>query len=400
MKVIIAQIGARQHYEIGKLCHQNGCLARLYTDYWFDPSETTKAILSSIPLNPVKRILGRNHSQIPVKLVRTQALKATYWRYSNKLCFNASNQFDYYVKWGAVFAQSVATKLNDENFTTFFGFSGASYEALVSAKRLGALTVLDEIAASHLQNEILIEENRRFAGWSLTDGLASLKFLNRIEQEWEAADRILVNSTWTRKALVQQGVHPSKIHVVPISYASKSIIKNVKSLGPGESLKVLWVGTLCLTKGFQYVIEAAKLLQGAPVSFTFVGPSDIDLSAFSWPSNATYVGQIPRINLESYWASHHLFIFPTLCDGFGLTQLEAIANGLPVIATPNCGEVVEENISGLIVSPRDASAIVDAIKKFLDKEISLEQASLAAIKRSAAFLPEQVWGALKTVLMK
>jgi glycosyltransferase involved in cell wall biosynthesis len=127
------------------------------------------------------------------------------------------------------------------------------------------------------------------------------------------------------------------------------------------------------------------------VTFTFAGPAEVDMHALDLPANAAYVGQVPRARAADIYLSHDVFLFPTLSDGFGLTQLEAMAHGLPVIATDRCGEVVEHKKSGFIVPVRDAPAIVKALNHFIETRDALSEFSAAALRRSADFLPENQW---------
>jgi glycosyltransferase involved in cell wall biosynthesis len=84
-----------------------------------------------------------------------------------------------------------------------------------------------------------------------------------------------------------------------------------------------------------------------------------------------------------------LFVFPTLSDGFGLVQLEAMAAGLPVLATPCCGEVVRHGSNGLIIPPRDPSAIVAALEELRDNPDKYERLAAAASCRPLDFSPER-----------
>jgi glycosyltransferase involved in cell wall biosynthesis len=65
-----------------------------------------------------------------------------------------------------------------------------------------------------------------------------------------------------------------------------------------------------------------------------------------------------------------VFVLPTLSDGFAITQLEAMAHGLPVVTTPNCGRVVTDGVDGFIVPARDSRALADALVR-LDSDRSL-----------------------------
>jgi len=92
------------------------------------------------------------------------------------------------------------------------------------------------------------------------------------------------------------------------------------------------------------------LLKDEAIHFDVVGPIGISEEALACvPSNMTFHGPVSRDRTEAYYRSADLFVLPTLSDGFALTQLEAMTHGLPVIATPNCAEVVSDGVDGLIV---------------------------------------------------
>jgi glycosyltransferase involved in cell wall biosynthesis len=93
-----------------------------------------------------------------------------------------------------------------------------------------------------------------------------------------------------------------------------------------------------------------------------------------------------------------VLLFPTLSDGFGLVQVEAMAHGLPVIATPCCGEVVQDTRNGFIVPPRDSDAISDRLLTLLEQPDLLARMSAAAYSRSRDFHPDRIWTLYKSVL--
>jgi glycosyltransferase involved in cell wall biosynthesis len=76
---------------------------------------------------------------------------------------------------------------------------------------------------------------------------------------------------------------------------------------------------------------------------------------------------------------------PTLSDGFAITQLEAMAHGLPVIATPRCGEVVIPGQNGLLVPPADGEALAEAIATFVRDRERLEAMAEGALRTSRKF---------------
>jgi len=85
------------------------------------------------------------------------------------------------------------------------------------------------------------------------------------------------------------------------------------------------------------------MLEGQDIHFDIVGPIGIARDIVdSAPSNITFCGSVSRDLAADYYRKADVFVLPTLSDGFAITQLEAMAYGLPVITTPHCGKVVTE----------------------------------------------------------
>jgi glycosyltransferase involved in cell wall biosynthesis len=120
------------------------------------------------------------------------------------------------------------------------------------------------------------------------------------------------------------------------------------------------------------------------IHFDIVGSIGIsDAAVASSPANMTFHGPVSRDRTEEFYRSADLFVLPTLSDGFALTQLEAMTHGLPVITTPNCGEVVTDGVDGLIVPASDANALAEAFQLILqdpEKLRAMKQATAAKLE--------------------
>ena len=252
-------------------------------------------------------------------------------------------------------------------------------------------------------------------------------YFRRRGEEWKLADRIIVNSRWSLEALIKQGVPAEKLMVIPLCYESRnekaenrnsntphpSPLPIAPRRGEGESfqrstfnfqpstekpLRVLFLGQVILRKGIQYLVEAAKLLRNEPVHFDVVGPTGISENAMkSAPANMTFHGRVNRDEAASWYGRSDVFVLPTISDGFALTQIEAMAHGLPVIATPNCGEVVSDGVDGFLVPARDAAALTKAIHRFLAEPELLKSQRIAALKKSGQFTLDRLAGRLLTL---
>ena len=80
-----------------------------------------------------------------------------------------------------------------------------------------------------------------------------------------------------------------------------------------------------------------------------------------------------------------MFVLPTLSDGFAITQLEAMSHGLPVVATPCCGEVVADGIDGFVVPARNPDALAKAFQRYVAEPDLLREQRRCALKKAGQF---------------
>src|SRR6476661_4909062 len=94
-----------------------------------------------------------------------------------------------------------------------------------------------------------------------------------------------------------------------------------------------------------------------------VGPVEIaNASTVAEAGRVKWFGPATRKQAAEFYRKADLFILPTLSDGFAITQLEAQAHGLPVIASKNCGEVVENGVDGIVLEEPTAACIADVLR--------------------------------------
>ena len=200
-------------------------------------------------------------------------------------------------------------------------------------------------------------------------------YYERLAREWELASIVVVNSAWSKTALIQQGVPAEKVEIVPLAY--EPVTESPGDRAGVRPLVVLWLGSVILRKGIQYLLEAARLLRDHPLEIIVAGPVHIaEAAVASGTENVRFVGRISRDRAADYYRAADVFVLPTISDGFAITQLEAMAHGLPVIATPNCGEVVTHGDDGLIVPPFSGLALAEAIL-----ELDRNREQVAAMSR-------------------
>ncbi|MBI2099861.1 MAG: glycosyltransferase family 4 protein [Candidatus Vogelbacteria bacterium] len=172
----------------------------------------------------------------------------------------------------------------------------------------------------------------------------------KIEKEGlTQADAIIAVSHWTKAMLVKHyGVKPEKIAVV-----HNGVSGGVRPPLPGglDKLKekgnkiVLFVGRITLQKGPDYFVKVAeRVLQFNPkVYFVMVGSGDMEgqvlqaAAASGVASHFLFPGFLRGEELDRMYQAADLYLLPSVSEPFGITPLEALANGTPVLISKQSG---------------------------------------------------------------
>jgi glycosyltransferase involved in cell wall biosynthesis len=389
---IVSQIGARQHFGVPRGFLQKDELRLLYTEAW---CRTGHSLLKRGP-KVFRAFAGRYHPDLPVSKVVSFNLSTLYDRSLQKPRVNdIVSEYLYHARFGKAFSTRVAEDLArrelDPRQDLFFGFNTGCLETIHMLAQRGITTVVDQIDPARVEEQLIFEESERWPGWQKLPGRIPSLYWERMDAEWAAASMVLVNSNWSRKALITQGVAAEKIIIIPPPYEPEKIRLPARR-NFEQPITVLWLGLVNLRKGIQYLIHAARLLQqNSRIRFIIAGPIQISEQAVrTAPPNMQFLGKIPRSETAELFRSADVFVLPTLSDGFAVAQLEAMSQALPVITTPNCGDVVTDGVDGLIVPPSDPQALAAAIQHLDDDRKLLREMSYAALNKSTYFyLPRQ-----------
>jgi glycosyltransferase involved in cell wall biosynthesis len=293
---------------------------------------------------------------------------------------------------------STAATLSKFNGSLIFhSFSYTARDIFAAAKSAGHLTVLQQIDPGLTEEELVARKSVENPDVALNWTPAPPEYWKDWFEECQLADAIVVNSEWSKKGLVAQNVPPEKIITIPLMYDAPNHALSCHKTFPScfhisAPLKVLFLGNLCARKGIGEMFEAIELLRGAPVRFCFVGPSEVRIpERVRANSQVTWYKAVPRAEVHDFYCRSHVFILPTHSDGFGLTQLEAQAWGLPVIASLHCGEVVKHGENGLLLPVVSGPAIAHAIETILKDPAQLSMMSVRSKKAAAEHSVERIF---------
>ena len=171
-------------------------------------------------------------------------------------------------------------------------------------------------------------------------------------------------------------------------------------LRDASNRSILYCGQLIERKGVDLLIDAFSRVASADnnVSLTLVGtgPMNGHLVAAvhaSLRDRVTFAGFQPVSRLPAYFSAADIFILPSRHDGWGVVINQAIAAGLPVIASDAVGaavELVRPNVNGLIVPAGDINRLTDAIRHLVESPKLIAQMSQASRLLAHDITPEAI----------
>jgi glycosyltransferase involved in cell wall biosynthesis len=279
---------------------------------------------------------------------------------------------------------------------TLFAYSYSALDLLRFAKQHGWRTVLSQIDGGRRDEEIVAAEHLRHPDIVSQWQPAPCQYWRAWEEECALADSIVVNSEWARRLLVEAGIAPQKLQVIPVAYEPMPTAFGWQRSYPAafnatRPLRVLFLGAFAVRKGAMAVMEAMHSLREEPVEFWMVGAVNVQVPGMLRDSpRVKWIGPVSRQSTALYYQEADLFLFPTLSDGFGMTQVEARAWKLPIISTPFCAPIVQHGVNGLVLPELTGSQLAEAIHGLLKDPQRLKCLSDGASSEFQRYNPDRV----------
>ena len=349
------QIGAREHYAIPRALQQLGLLHHLYTDSWMPTRSPVRRFV------PSKALAGRFHPDLRAASVRAPWLGSLAFELRSRLVRRPSG-WPRTIARNSWFQRWAVRQLNglQQPELSVFSYSYAALAIFRLARQRGYPCVLGQMDPGPEEEQLVIAEHRRYPHLTGSWQPAPAHYWQNWAEELELADRIVVNSPWSWRCLLRQGVPASKLRLIPLVY-EPSVELFPAAPAPITPFQLLFLGTIGLRKGIARLLEAMRLLEGQPVQLTLAGPSELDPQAWATAPNIRWLGPVPRSQVAALYARANAMVLPTLSDGFAITQLEALAYNCPVIASHFCGEVVTPGVNGWLFPSLEPEAIAATI---------------------------------------
>ncbi len=255
--------------------------------------------------------------------------------------------------------RSVARKLTP-GADLLLAESQIALSSIIRGRELGMTTAIDR-TNSHIeyQSQVWEEENRRFGlGWPPN----SARVVEKGLREYQEADFIFVLSSYVEQTFLDRGIPARKLIKVPSGIDLTPFHPVPKEDGV---FRVIFCGAIQNKKGVHYLLEAFHGLDLPNAELWLIGKVFEDMHPVLAKYSGTYrlLGSLPISQLAYHYSQGSVFVLPSLEEGLAKVMLEAMACGLPVIASTNTGgmDVVREGVDGFIVPIRDVAALQEKI---------------------------------------
>jgi alpha-maltose-1-phosphate synthase len=205
--------------------------------------------------------------------------------------------------------------------------------------------------------------------------------------EHAQADLVVAASSFTRDTLIANGVAPDKIRVNPYGVDLDRLQPSMKSDSP-RPLRFIFVGGLTARKGIPVLLSAWKKLQPKAAELWLVGEVSANVRhLIPELPGLKILGRKSRSELPELLRSCDVFVLPSYFEGFGLVLLEAMASGLPIIATEATAapDLIGDSNAGKLIKSGDVDQLIAAMKHFIDHRNELPKQGQLARERAEEF---------------
>lgn len=396
--VNMSNIGECPH--IAQALEEAGMLARWYTGLHYSPGG---AFDIGRVLPGIKR---RHYDQIALAHVHTMSGWEWLRLATLRISVMSGEKKRRMERWCSNrFTMAVARHLAANPVDIVLGVNFTSLEVFETAQRQGMLTGLSQriqhpaVLQAIMTNELQlrgIERNRFFEP-------SQLRRVQRGVQEIDLADVVLCPSQSVVDSMLDQGVPETKLRLVPFGVNLTRFQNIDRSDDAHDRFRILYVGSIGHRKGVPYLIEAFQQINLPNAELVLVGALDgISKEELAVASTVSHIEWTPPDQLVDYYLSADVFVLPSLSEGSALVGYEAMAAGLPVVASTSAGTLVREGVDGFLVPPRDVDVLKYRILRlYHDRPLRQQMGESARLyinafswdhyRRNIAASMQQIW---------
>jgi starch synthase len=377
MKALVVHPGTQHAFRLAAQMERCGCLSRFWTGFAYIPDSMLGRCVESLPMALQRSMAGRRLGGLPTAKLRTQPLVDL-----RALCRLRAGHDEQAVMFerNEAFQRGIPQQ-ELANSDVVIGVDTASWLLADQTSALGRHFILDRTIGHPLAFQQLLPVLRnQFPEWTedFPDRLSQLKSAE--DSEHRLAHRIAVGSSFTRRTLIENGVPSEKIFITPLGI-DLGVFTPVPRPDLSRPIRFVFLGSLGVRKGVPLLLQVWQSLGSINADLWLAGPlTDRNARLIPPLPGLRVMGKVSRRELPGLLRQCDVLVFPSYFEGFGAVLLEAMAAGLPIIATEATGapDLITNGVEGYVIPTGNARALKNAMQRFIDSPDYLASMSQAA----------------------
>ena len=396
-KIIVAHPGRQHSFRIAKALKESGFLFKYITTVY----NKEKSLLMRL----ISPFLSRDN-RIRAKKRRCEALEDEDVILFNELAgyllllvLRMDKSRKVYTRLNELIRKSFGRKVaryaikNNVDAVICYDANAMDCFRLLQKKAPHIIRIMDHASAPRNYMYKIYQEKMETAGnfkdtYEASGYILDKEIADYFGEEIKQAEYHIVASGFSEKALLFNNVDKNNIIRVPYG-VDNAFFKIGAGKPKSNQLRVLFVGEINQRKGIYQILEAAKTINSPNIIFNLIG-SGKEYKSHLYAEYEPYVNFMGRVSFEmlkEQYATNDIFIFPSMGEGFGLVLLEALAAGLPVIASENCAgpDFIINGENGFIIEAGNTLQLQEKILWFYNNPEELSRMSFNAVETARRF---------------
>jgi glycosyltransferase involved in cell wall biosynthesis len=381
MQILLAHPGTQHAFRLARELHRLGLLGEFWTSLAL--REDGLAARLARARGGVGWLRNRIAYALPASRLHSRPLAD--WRALLRLRCGSDPLTTFHER-NAAFQKAIPDQ-NLQQADAIIAFDTSGWLLARRAQKLEKPFMLDRtIAHPAVLHRLAGSLERRYPGWTVGGANRHAAVAAAEDEEHARARRIVVGSSFARDTLIGEGVDAVKIRVNPygVDWTRFASVPVEMKPAPDRARRFLFAGSVIARKGVPVLLEAWQSLARRDAELWIAGSIEpaVERLIPSLPG-LRLLGRVPNAEMQRLYAETDVLVLPSLVEGFSLVLLEALAAGLPVIATPNtgAGDFLTSPVLGELVE----TGSIESLRAAMERQL-IQPAERTKVRAAAAEL--------------